>query len=77
MIKISESSKQIREAFDRLPTKEKLKIVEEFERKTRKERWKDIFKDIDKRLKKFPISQKEIDQEIADYRREKNAKSRR
>ena len=76
MIKISESAKQIRKAFDRLPSKEKLKLSDEFNRKTRKERWNELFNIIDKRLKKFPITQKEIDQEIERGRKEHYAKRR-
>lgn len=67
--------RQIDELIEKLTIAEKIKIVEKLERETLCQRWNKIFKDIDKRLKKFPISKKEIISEITAYRKEKNAKS--
>lgn len=69
------TSLQIDELIEKLSMEEKLNIVEKLEKETLYQRWNEIFKDIDKRLKKFPISKKEIVSEIIAYRKEKNAKS--
>ena len=72
MIKIATKfgPKEIEEAFDRLSTKEKLEMVETFERKTRKERWDALLKNIRSRARKNPISQKEINRICEQARQE-------
>ncbi len=67
--------RQIDELIEKLSMREKLKVVERLEKETLHQRWNEILEDIDKRLKKFPISKKEIASEITAYRKEKNAKS--
>jgi|GEM_PF-1645834 len=66
--------KQVEKLVEKLPLEEKLKLVRKLEKETLRKRWGKILKDIDKRLKRFPISKKEIEQEIKAYRREKYAK---
>lgn len=67
-------TKQLKNAIEQLSDKEKAKLVEELERETLKLRWRQILKDIDSRLKKFPISKEEAIKEIEAYRKEKYAK---
>lgn len=76
-ITIEINSQQIGEAIERLSDKEKLKLTEKLEKETLRLRWSKILKDIDSRLKKFPISKDEISQEIMAYRKEKHAQGRR
>lgn len=70
------SPNQVEELVERLSMQEKIKLVNRLERETLRQRWNNILRDIDKRLKRFPISAKEIAKEIESYRREKYAKSR-
>ncbi len=68
--------RQISEAIEGLSDKEKLKITEKLEKETLRLRWRQILKDIDSRLKKFPISKEEVAKEIQNYRKEKHAQGR-
>lgn len=70
------SPNQVEDLVEKLPMSEKVKLVSKLEKETLPQRWGEILTDIDKRLKKFPISQEEIDKEIKTYRREKYAKGR-
>lgn len=67
---------QIERIVESLPLAEKIRLVRILEKETLSQHWNEILNDIDKRLKKFPISEKEIEEEIKDYRKEKHAKSR-
>ena len=67
---------QISEAIDGLSYKEKLRLIERLERETLSLRWRRVLKDIDSRLKKFPITKTEVAQEIQAYRKEKHAQGR-
>ena len=62
---------QIKEAFEQLDTKEKLKLVKEFERETRRARWNTLINKIRRRAKKYPISQKEINRICKEVRQER------
>lgn len=70
------NNRQVERIVESLPIGEKLLLLQKLGKETLHQRWDEILKDIDKRLKKFPLSEKEIVEEIAAYRREKNAKSR-
>jgi len=70
------SPNQVEDLVEKLPMSEKVKLVSKLEKETLPQRWGEILTDIDKRLKKFPISQEEIGKEIKTYRREKYAKGR-
>lgn len=72
-ITIELSPQEIQEAFGQLPVREKVKLVSEFERQTRKERWDDLLARIDARRKKYPISQKEINRVCEEVRKERYA----
>ena len=70
------STQQITEAIEGMPDREKIKLTERLEKETVSLRWKQILKDIDTRLKKFPISKEEVIKEIRAYRKEKYAQGR-
>ena len=69
-------TKQLKNAIEQLNDKEKAKLVEELEKETLRLRWRQILKDIDSRLKKFPISKDKVAKEIGAYRKEKHAQGR-
>ena len=76
MVKSEIKFEQIRRAVKRLPIAQRLRLVEELERQTWKIRFRKMFSDIDARRKKYPISQKEINEVVAEARREYYAKRR-
>jgi len=63
------NQEQISKAIESLSMEDKLKISEMLEKQTMSLRWRKILKDIDSRLKKFPISKNEVIQEIQAYRK--------
>lgn len=75
-VTIELSPQQISEAIESLSSKEKLQLTEKLEKETLRLRWRQILKDIDSRLKKFPISKEEVAKEIQAYRKEKYAQGR-
>ncbi|MCM8826793.1 MAG: hypothetical protein NC904_04665 [Candidatus Omnitrophica bacterium] len=70
------NAKQVEKLIERLPLEVKIRLTRKLEKETYCYRWDKILREIDERVKKHPISEKEIDQEIEAYRKEKNAKSR-
>jgi len=64
-------TKEIKEVFKRLPSRERINLVEELIRQTRKERWENLFQDVRGRIKKHPISDQEI-QRICEEVRKKH-----
>lgn len=70
------SPQQINEAIKGLSDTEKLKLTEKLEKETLRLRWRQILKDIDLRLRKFPVSKEEVIKEILAYRKEKYAQGR-
>ena len=66
-------SQQISQAIEGLSAEEKLKLTEKLEKETFKLRWRKILKDIDLRLKRFPVSKQDVLREIRAYRKEKYA----
>lgn len=75
-VTIELNPQQIAQVVEGLSTKEKLKLTEQLEKETLSLRWRQILKDIDSRLKKFPISKEEVIKEIRAYRKEKHAQGR-
>ena len=66
--------------FDRLPPKDKLRVVDRLQHKTRKERWQKLIKSIRQRAAKSPLNEKEISticEEVRQKRYAKKAKSHR
>ncbi len=76
-ITIDLNEKQIEKMVESLPVKDKLRLVRKLEKETLRQRWNNLLKTIDERLKKHPISEKEIIKEIEQARREHYAKRRR
>ena len=72
-ITIKLTPQQIIAAIEGLSANEKLKLTEKLEKETLGLRWKQILKNIDSRLKKFPISKAEVISEIRAYRKSKYA----
>mgnify|MGYP003395027971 CR=1 FL=1 len=67
------NNEQVERIIESLSLEEKLKLTEKLEKETLGLRWKQILKDIDSRLKKFPIPKQEVIKEIRAYRKEKYA----
>lgn len=70
-ITIDLNTHQIKEAFEKLSAKEKVGLVEEFGKRTRKLRWDPLIQQIRSRVAKHRILQKEIDQICEEVRRER------
>ena len=78
MIKISMNvnERTVEEIVDNMPKDFKWKLMRKLERQSLREKWQSVFNIINKNLAKHPVSQKEINEEIKSYRKERNAKSR-
>ena len=75
-VTIELNSHQITEAIEGLSNEEKLRLMESLEKETLRLRWRQILKDIDSRLKRFPISKEEVAREIRAYRKQKYVQGR-
>ena len=75
-VPIELNSQQISQAIEGLSGEEKIKLTEKLEKETLSLRWRQILRDIDSRLKKFPVSKKDIIKEIQAYRKKKYAQGR-
>jgi hypothetical protein len=72
-VTIELSPQQIAAAVERLSGEEKIRLTERLEKETLKMRWKRILRDIDLKLRRFPISKEEVLKEIQAYRKAKYA----
>ena len=70
------SSNQLEEMLDKLPFREKIRLVRKLEATIWGRRMDQLLKRIDERRKKHPISSKEIKEEITCVRRELYGQSR-
>lgn len=66
----------IEKIVEDLSMEEKLKLVYKLERETLRQRWNNLLKLIDERIKKHPISSRDVIKEIECARREHYAKRR-
>ncbi len=69
----------IKYTFEKLPLPAQLRVVEDLERQTRRQRWDQVISRVRERVAKDPIPQKEIDILCAEARQlvyEKRTKSR-
>ena len=66
----------IEKIVEDLPMEEKLKLVYKLEKETLRQRWNNLLKLIDERLKKHPISNRDIIKGIECARKEHYAKRR-
>ena len=70
----------IKYTFDKLPIQDRIRVVEELERETRRQRWDQVVSRVRSRAVKSPISQKEINricEEVRQRNYEKRIKSGR
>ena len=77
-ITVEIDKKQIERAINQLKTEEKLEILDELARETRKERWEGLVSTVRKRYRKTPVPSDEIKRACEDVRQkqyDKKAKS--
>lgn len=66
----------IQRLIDQLSEQEKIKLVRKLEAQTLPARWKALFREIDKRRKRYPITQREIEKICEEVRQERYERSR-
>ena len=71
------SSSQLEAWFDRLPQREKIALVRKLEAKTLPIRWKTFLRQVDQRRKKYPVTQREIEETVEKVRQDLYERSRR
>ena len=71
------SPKQVEALVEKLSIQEKIRLVRRLEQETLRQRWGKLLRIIDERLKKYPISEEEINKEIELGRKEHYAKRNR
>ena len=59
------------EIIGQLKTADKIKLVQRLEKETWAARWDRLLSKIDERVKKYPITDEKIDQEVREVRRER------
>lgn len=62
--------KQLGRIINELPLPDKIELTRDLERQTLGKMIEEIFKKVDRRRKKFPISEREIKQEVESVRRQ-------
>ena len=77
MVKIEIDIKQIKKAIERLPEKDRIRLVENLTQRTWAQQFRKLLTRIDTRRKTNPISQKELNKVIDESRQEYHVKSRR
>ena len=77
MIKIEVNFKQIEQAIDGLSVEERGKLIKRLMKDSWEKRFDKLRSRIRARVKKYPITQEEIDQEVEEAKKEYHAKSRR
>ena len=68
---------QIEKLIDRLDEGDKIKLVRKLEAKTLPARWKKFLREVDKRRRKHPLSQREIETIVESTRQEIHERSHR
>jgi len=63
--------------FDRLPQRDKIALVRKLEAKTLPARWKMFLRQVDQRRKKYPVTQREIEDTVEKVRQDLYERSRR
>ena len=76
MVKIEMSPAQIKKAIKELPVKERIKLIQELEKETREKQFRELLSRVESNLKKYPITEKEIAEEITAVRKKKYAQGR-
>jgi len=70
------NNKEIEKIVEGLSIEQKLQLVRKLEKETLRQRWNNLLKIIDERLKRYPMTEREINKEIEDARKEHYAKRR-
>jgi len=68
--------KEIEKVINRLKTQDRISLVQRLEQKTWGERFRSLASKIDKRRKRYPLSQKELLNLVKEARRERYAAGR-
>ena len=76
MVNITVEFRQLRAAIKKLPAKDRVKLVEELQKDTWQEEFRQLLARIDRRLKKNPISEADIDRIVEEAREEFHARRR-
>ena len=61
---------KIEQLIDQLTDRDKIELVRRLEAKTLPTRWKSFLHEVDKRRKKYPVSQREIEEWVEKVRQE-------
>ena len=70
MVKIELSFEQLQRVIQKLPHRDKIRLIEKIEHDTWKKQFQQLLKRIRTRVKKNPISQREIDAAVQEARRQ-------
>lgn len=70
------NSQQVERLVESLPLDDKIRLVRKLEKETWQQRWGKLLEGIDGRLKKYPLTRKEIIKEIEAGRKTYHAKRR-
>ena len=71
------SPDELEALFDRLPQRDKIALVRKLEAKTLPARWKTFLRQVDQRRKKYPVTQREIEETVEKVRQDLYERSRR
>ena len=70
MSRLGISPKQLEALFDQLTERDKIALVRRLEAKTLPTRWKAFLRQIDKRRKKYPVTQREVEEAVEKVRQD-------
>lgn len=76
MPRVNLNNHQVEELVEQLDLKSKIRLVQRLEEETWNARWDKLLADIDRRLKRHPISEDEIAKEVETVRRKLYGKGR-
>ena len=77
MVKIEINFKQIEQAINGLSIEDRAKLIKRLTKASWEKRFDQLRSGIRARVKKYPITQQEIDEEVEEAKKEYHAKSRR
>ena len=75
-MKIEMNIAQLKQVIRKLPLKQRTKLLEELQKENLEQQFDRMFDRIDARLKKHPISSKEVDKIVEEARQEYHDQSR-
>lgn len=77
MIRIEINAKQLSKAIKGLPMVQRAKLIQELTQTTWEKRFDQLLSRIRARVKKYPITQEEIDHEVEEAKKDYHAQNRR